>query len=150
LSFFRSVSSNQTKFTPLFAWSQLDFSATSDSVSAVSERYQLTYCWILKLLSGPRIFKLLNLCGNQLISIPLMSLFLLFLGKIFQQLNWEWYPMFTYLHYFLNLRHLTFFLFLGKLEKKICTWRFKRNEWSGYFFTLRVSDIPCESWSWNS
>jgi hypothetical protein len=35
----------------------------------VSEGYQLNYCWILKLLSGSRVFKLLNLCGNQLISI---------------------------------------------------------------------------------
>jgi hypothetical protein len=53
----------------MFVWSQLDISATSDSVSAVSdEDYQLNYCWILKLLSGPRIFELL------------MSLFLLFLG----------------------------------------------------------------------
>jgi hypothetical protein len=34
----------------------------------VSEGYQLNYCWILKLLSGPGIFKLLNLCGNQLSS----------------------------------------------------------------------------------
>jgi hypothetical protein len=46
----------QTKpsFSPLFAWLQLDFSATSDSVSVVSLRrlYQLSYCWILKLLSG--------------------------------------------------------------------------------------------------
>jgi hypothetical protein len=77
----------QTKpsLSPLFAWSQLYISATSDSVSRVSEGYQLSYCWILKLLSGPRMFKLLNLCGNQLISIPelLMFLFLLFLGKIF-------------------------------------------------------------------
>jgi hypothetical protein len=54
----------------MFAWSQLDISATSDSVSAVSEGYQLNYSWILKLLSGLGIFKLLNLCGNQLISIP--------------------------------------------------------------------------------
>jgi hypothetical protein len=47
----------QTKpsFSPLFTWSQLDISATSDSVSAVSEGYQLHYCWIVKLLSGPRI-----------------------------------------------------------------------------------------------
>jgi hypothetical protein len=50
--------------------SQLDISAFSDSVSPVSEGYQLIYCWILKLLSGPIIFQLLNLCGNQLISIP--------------------------------------------------------------------------------
>ncbi len=42
----------QTKpaFPPLFAWSHLDISATSDSVYAVSEGYQLNYCWILKLL----------------------------------------------------------------------------------------------------
>ncbi len=39
----------------------------------VSEGYHLNYCWILKLLSRPRIFKLLNLCGNQLISIPLAA-----------------------------------------------------------------------------
>jgi hypothetical protein len=53
----------QTKpsFSRLFAWSQLDISATWDSVSAVSEGYQLNYCRILKLLSGLKIFKLLNL-----------------------------------------------------------------------------------------
>jgi hypothetical protein len=63
----------QTKpsFSPLFALSQLDISATLDSVSAVSEGYHLNYCWILKLLSGPRIFKLLNLGGNQLINYTL-------------------------------------------------------------------------------
>ncbi len=84
----------QTKpsFSRLFAWSQLDISAILDSVSAGSEGCLLNFCWILKLLSGPRFLKLLNLCGNQLISIPycsclLMPLFLLFLGKIFQQLN---------------------------------------------------------------
>ncbi len=74
----------QTKpISHLFAWSQLDISATSDSVSAVSEGYQLNYCWILKLLGGPRIFKLLNWCGHQLIIIPslLISIFLLFLGE---------------------------------------------------------------------
>jgi hypothetical protein len=49
----------------MFAWSQLDISAISNSVSAVSEGYQLNYRWVLKLLSGPRIFKLLNFCGNQ-------------------------------------------------------------------------------------
>ncbi len=47
----------------------MDISTTSDSVSAVSEGYQHNSWLILKLLSGPRIFKLLNLCGNQLISI---------------------------------------------------------------------------------
>ncbi len=80
---FLSISLNQTNFFPLFAWSQLDISAIADSVSAVSEGYKLNYYLILKLLSGPRIFKLLNLCGNQLISIPwlLMSLFLLFFGE---------------------------------------------------------------------
>jgi hypothetical protein len=48
----------QTKpsFSPLFAWSKLDISASLDSVSAVFEGYQLNYCWILKLLSGPTIF----------------------------------------------------------------------------------------------
>jgi hypothetical protein len=66
LANFLSISPNQTKFSPLFAWSQLDISATSDSVSAVSKGYQLKFCWILTLLSGPRIFKLLNLCVNQL------------------------------------------------------------------------------------
>jgi hypothetical protein len=83
----------QTKpsFSPLIAWFQMDNSVTSDLVSAVCEGYQLNYCWILKLLSGPRNVKILNLCGNQLISTPylLMSLFLLFLGKIFLQLNFE-------------------------------------------------------------
>jgi hypothetical protein len=54
----------------MFDWSQLDISAISDSASAVSEGYQLNYCWILKLLYEPRIFKLLNLCGHQLNSIP--------------------------------------------------------------------------------
>ncbi len=83
---FLSISPNQTKFSPsvcLVPDSQLDISATLDSVSAVSENYQPNYCFILKLLNGPRIFKLLNLCGNQLISISelLMSLFLLFFGE---------------------------------------------------------------------
>jgi hypothetical protein len=79
LANFLSISPNQAKFSPLFAWSYLDISAISNLVSAVSEGYQLNYCWILKSLSGPRNFKLRNLCGNQLISIPLllMSLFLL-------------------------------------------------------------------------
>ncbi len=37
-----------------------------------------------------QIFKLPNLCGNQLISTwLLLSLFLLFLGRSFQQLNFE-------------------------------------------------------------
>jgi hypothetical protein len=52
------------------AWSQLDISSTLDSVSAVPEGCQLNCCLILKLLSGPRIFKLLNLCGNHLITYP--------------------------------------------------------------------------------
>ncbi len=49
----------------------------------VSEGNQLNYCWNLKLPSGPTIFKLLNLCGNQLISRHelLMSLVLLFFGE---------------------------------------------------------------------
>jgi hypothetical protein len=83
LIFFLLLQTKQS-FSPLFAWSQLDIYATSKSVSAVSEAYQINYCWILKLQpSGPRIFKLLNLCGYQLISISelLMSLFLLFLGE---------------------------------------------------------------------
>ncbi len=42
----------------------------------MSEGYQLYYCWILKLLSGPRIFKLTNLCDNQLTSIPYSFLYL--------------------------------------------------------------------------
>ncbi len=71
--------SNSPSFSPLFAWSQLDIHAKSESVSAVLEGYQLNYCWILKLISGPRIFKLLNLYGNQLISTS-WSLFLQFLG----------------------------------------------------------------------
>ncbi len=50
----------QTKpsFSPLFAWFQLDFSANSDSVPAVKQN----------VISKFNIFKLLNLCGNQLIS----------------------------------------------------------------------------------
>ncbi len=31
------------------------------------------YCWILKLLSGPRIFKLLNLCSNKLCQNTLVA-----------------------------------------------------------------------------
>jgi hypothetical protein len=50
------------------AWSQLDISVSSDLVFAVSEGNQFNYCWIIKLLKVPRIFKLLILCGNQLIS----------------------------------------------------------------------------------
>ncbi len=85
------ISPNQTKVVPSVCLVPAGISATSDSFSVVSEGYQNNYCWILKLLSGPRIFKLINLCGNQFISIPklLMSLFLLFLGKIFQRLNLE-------------------------------------------------------------
>jgi hypothetical protein len=77
----------QTKrsFSPLFAcWSQLDISATSDSVAALSEGYQLNYCWILKLLSGPRIFKLPNLCGNHLICMYTLAAYVFlpsFFGK---------------------------------------------------------------------
>ncbi len=58
----------------------------------VSDGSQINYCWILKLLSGPRIFKFLNVCGNQNISIPelLMSLFFLFLGKILYSNGWIW------------------------------------------------------------
>jgi hypothetical protein len=67
---FLSILQTEPSFSPLFAWSQPEISATSDSVSGVSEAYQLNYCWISKLLSAPRIFKLLNLCGKQLISIP--------------------------------------------------------------------------------
>jgi hypothetical protein len=32
----------------------------------VSKGYQLNYCWILKLLTGPKNFKLLDLCGKNL------------------------------------------------------------------------------------
>ncbi len=83
----------QTKpsFSCLFAWSQLDISATSGSVSVVSEGYQLNYCWILKLLRGPRIFKLINLCDNQLNSIPYSFLCLCsfwFWGKY--SYSWMW------------------------------------------------------------
>jgi hypothetical protein len=53
---FLSVSPNQTKFFLSVCWSQLDISATLDSVFAVSEGYQLNYCWVLNLLSGPKIF----------------------------------------------------------------------------------------------
>ncbi len=55
----RNTAPNHTKFCPLFAWSQLDFSATLDSVSGSLRK--------------------------------LSTLFLLFLGKIFQKLNLEWY-----------------------------------------------------------
>ncbi len=86
----------QTKpiYSTLFAWSQLDISATSDSVSAVSEGYQLNYPWILTLLSGLKIFKLLNLCGNQLIRIPYGCLYLCsfcFWGKYSNR--WIWYDI---------------------------------------------------------
>jgi hypothetical protein len=69
LAIFLSISPTKPRFSPLFAWSQLDISATSDLVSTVSEGYQLNYCRILKLLSGHRIFNLLNLYGNHLINI---------------------------------------------------------------------------------
>jgi hypothetical protein len=39
----------------------------------MSEVYQITYRWILKLLSWPIIFKLLNLGGNQLIMYTLAA-----------------------------------------------------------------------------
>ncbi len=66
------------------------------------------YCWILKLLSGPTIFKLLILCGNELIStgIPLllMSLFLLFLEKENSQIFNEYFylPLYLPLQYAAN------------------------------------------------
>jgi hypothetical protein len=41
LANFLSISPNQTKFSAPFDWSQLDIYASSDSVSAVSEGYQL-------------------------------------------------------------------------------------------------------------
>jgi hypothetical protein len=69
LANFLSVSPDQSKFFPfvcLVPANQPDISAILDSVSVVSESYQLNYRWILKLLSGPRICKLLTLCGNQL------------------------------------------------------------------------------------
>ena len=40
---FLSISPKQTKFSLLFVWSQLDIFPTLDSVSAVSEGYQLNY-----------------------------------------------------------------------------------------------------------
>ncbi len=82
----------QTKprFSPLFAWSQLDISATSDYVSVVYDDYQLNYCWILKLLSGSSIFKLLNLCGNLLSVYPscLCIFSFCFWGKYLN--SWIW------------------------------------------------------------
>jgi hypothetical protein len=51
--YFLSILQTKPSFYPLFAWSQLDISAILDSVTAVSEGYQLNYCLILKLLSGP-------------------------------------------------------------------------------------------------
>jgi hypothetical protein len=75
LANFLSISPNQIKFSPLFAWSELDISATSDSGSAVSEVYQLNYCLILKLLSGPRIVKLLSLYDNQAAYMFVLSVF---------------------------------------------------------------------------
>jgi hypothetical protein len=39
----------------------------------VPEGYQLNFSWILKLLSGTKIFKLQNLCGNQLISSQIFN-----------------------------------------------------------------------------
>ncbi len=93
-NFFQFLQTKPNQFFPLclpgLRWT---FLLLRGSVSLVSEGDQLNSGWILKLLSVPRIFKLLNLCGNQLISIPKMpmSLFLLFLGKTFQQLNlWIW------------------------------------------------------------
>jgi hypothetical protein len=77
LANFLSISPNQTKFFP----SLLDISATSDSVSAVSEGYQLNYYWILKLLRGPRIFKLLNLCVNPTYQYTLAAYAPSFFGK---------------------------------------------------------------------
>jgi hypothetical protein len=64
LANFLSISPNKTKFLP----SVCLVPAFSDSVSVVSAGYQLNYCWILKLLSRPKIFKLLNFRGNHLFS----------------------------------------------------------------------------------
>ncbi len=45
LANFLYISPNQTKFFPsVCLWSQLDISATWNSVSALSEVYQLNYC----------------------------------------------------------------------------------------------------------
>ena len=46
LANFLSISPNQIKFFLSIACSQLDISATWDSVSAVCEGYQFHYCWI--------------------------------------------------------------------------------------------------------
>jgi hypothetical protein len=64
LAIFLSFSPNQTKFFLFACRVPTGHFTTSDTVSVVSEGYQLNNCEILKLLSGPRIFKLLNLCGN--------------------------------------------------------------------------------------
>jgi hypothetical protein len=50
LANFLSISPHQTKPSFSLLLAQLDFSATSDSASAVSEGYQLNYCCILKML----------------------------------------------------------------------------------------------------
>jgi hypothetical protein len=77
LANFLSISPKQTKCFPSVCLVPAGHFCFSNSVSAVlvSEGYQLNYCWILKSLSGTKNFELLNLCGNQLISIPLLMFF---------------------------------------------------------------------------
>jgi hypothetical protein len=60
LAIFLSITPNQTKFFLSVCLVPAGISATLNSVSVMSEGYQLNYGWILELLSGPRIFKLLK------------------------------------------------------------------------------------------
>jgi hypothetical protein len=68
LAYFLSISPNQTKFFPL-SLPGLNRQFLLLRIQSL-QCLKVDYCWNSKLLSGTRIFKLLNLCGNQLISIP--------------------------------------------------------------------------------
>ncbi len=87
LANFLSISPKQTKFFPSVCLVPAEHFCYFGFILCS----QLNYCWILKLLSGLRILKLLNLCGNQVISMPLllMWLFHLFLGKNSKSLIWN-------------------------------------------------------------
>ncbi len=87
LANFLSISPNQTKFFLSVCLAPAGhFCYFGFSLWGVNN----LYCWILKLLRGPRIFKLLNLYGSQLISLPWlrMPLFILF-GEKYSN-SWIW------------------------------------------------------------
>jgi hypothetical protein len=72
----------------MFAWSQLDFSAIAVSISAVSLTGRKTW---QNVNSKRRLQRIQNVQEGKYIRDVqvLLSLFLLFLGRSFQELNFE-------------------------------------------------------------